>query len=380
MGAYGAGTYGGGAYGVGFVPTVIPQSRLRTPQRLLVRCTLPGATRSAYLNSYGIVGGLTYRRTLPGGPAESTLSLGVPITATIPELNVGSKIEITRGASIIWRGRVNTLTKGAPWQITCDGIGGIATRETVQTIGYLDAIVDSAIADGLPWIRPTTLGTYSWQQDPAGTAPLTTTLDQVLSSTLTMNGLRWQVDNAGTLSTVPEPTGLPTLLIRITDPAIPVGLANYATRVLVHYNDGTTTPKTVSVVNTAAETKFGRVVVSIYANYSTTSVQATAYGQAFLDRNSPRLTVTGGFTITHRQITTTTGGVIDLPDVGSVVGRVARLQFAVPLYDAKIGATSTIDITIGSATYDDDTATLVLEPIDNTDTPVQKMLAGAVGP
>lgn len=377
MGGYGAGLYGAGLYGGGAVVVDrAPEPRHKAPGPLTCRVTNQ-AGQWAYLNAFGKTSGLSFVWGYPGGPQSAQVSVDIAPQVDIPALVQGASFEIIRGASVGWRGKVASITPGTPRQIQVDGLAGLSTREVALVTGSLDDIVDASISNGMPWTRPATL-TGGWTTTDV---PITTTLDQVLGSGLTPLGKRWTVDNLGAVRSQVDPTGTPTLLIRVTDPAIPVTLNKYVTRVTVHYTDTTSgLPDWLPVINTAAEAKFGRVVgeilLSPYVTY--TSTEATAAGQLYLDRVSPRLTLTGSFTVTNGQITTGQGASVDLADIKNISGKLARLQFASPLRDAQLGSVMAFDVVIGECTYDDDNATLSVSPVDAGLTPAQ-ILFGAQG-
>lgn len=380
MGAFGAGVFGAGIFGIGETDTPIverpKESRFTSPKPLTCR-VINQAGQWAYLNNLGKTTGLTFTSGYPGGSQSAEVSVDAPPDQVIPALVEGATFEVIRGASIGWRGRIASIVPGSPRRVQVDGLAGLATREVAITTGTLDAIVDASITDGLPWTRPAML-TSGWSTTDN---PITTTLDEVLTSGLAVVGKRWTVSNQGVVASVTDPTGTPTLQIRVSDP-IPTSLNKYATIVHVHYLSSTTGQQaTAYVTDPVAKAKYGRVVaevtVSPYASY--TAAGATALGNAYLARVTPRLTLTGAFTVTNGQIVTTTGAPVDLADTEAIRGRLARLQFATPLRDALLGSVMAFDTVIGEVTYNDDDATLSIAPVDAGLTPAQILFGGRGG-
>src|SRR5689334_6399332 len=112
----------------------------------------------SYLDSSSPVHGLTFEWTYPGGPSSAQCTLDAAPGAYIPRLGVGSSVALRRGTSVLWPGRVSSVDRDG-WQVQYDGLAGLAAREPVTTTGTLDAILDAAIANGLPWTRPASLST-----------------------------------------------------------------------------------------------------------------------------------------------------------------------------------------------------------------------------
>lgn len=342
-------------------------------QVALVRVVDPNGW--AYLDSYAPVHGLKWSWNYSGGPTACSFSLGADARASIPHLTQGASAEVLRGASTVWAGRVASVDRSG-WAVQCDGLGGLVVQETVKSVGTLDAIVDAAIADGLPLSRPASLSTTPWGK--AGTLPTDgTTLDQVLSQVLGSAGKAWQVGIDGKITAAALPT-TPTLIVE-ADTAPPLTLNAYATRVTVIYDAvGNLTPNAqVTVVNAAAEAKFGRVsrtVNLVYVNPGWTSSQATGAANALLNRLSPRMTLSGDYTVTDGQVLTASGGPVDLPSLRP--GQVARMQLVSFARDTLAGQQSSVDMLIGATEYDADAGTLTLSPMQSTPDPLAVMFGG----
>lgn len=375
-GTFGTGTFGAGTFGIGGTGmqalNVVPLGRSRTPT-LLVRVTAPSGAW-VYLDQVGRVSGLSYSWTYPGGPSSADWSLDVTPGAHIAALTQGSLVAIYRGTSLVWSGRVSGIDRGSPWRITADGKGSLAVHEPVSVTGSLDAIVDQAITNGLAWTRPASLATTTWSGGAGGQDLATTMLDQVLTDVLVQSGKRWTVTPAGVVSAVSDPTAVALLLRADTVP--PLVLGQYASEVTVTYQTSTGTYSTVRVTNSAAAARFGRVAATLNMGYSVlTSSQATAAGQAYLDRRAPAMTLAGDLTLTRGQAVTTSGGPVDLPLVRpGVIGRISVLPL---LRDALLVPTANVDVLIGATTYNADQGTLAVSPVNRAPSPGEVILGAA---
>lgn len=350
-----------------------------TSPAVLTRAVAPDNIAWGYLDAAGYVSGLTYEWDYPGGPTSAQCDLHVPPAEHVPALRNGSTVTLHRGTQKAFAGRVAKVDRGAPWQVQIDGLAGLATRETASTTGTLDAIVDAAITAGLPWTRPATLGGASWDGGEGGAGVGQTTLDEVLTSTLTAVGKQWKVDAAGVVSSESQPT-TPTVTIR-ADTTPPTDLNGYATVVTARYRTSNTYGAnvrfaTVTVTNTTAKARFGRVTKSIDLSGLgvLTSSQATTYAQAYLDRVSPRMTVVGDFDVAAGQILTGSGAPLDLPLIRP--GIVARIHLVSLVRETMAVPTTTIDVLVGRTRYDADSGVLTLSPAERTADPLAIMFGG----
>lgn len=335
---------------------------------LLVQVTAPSGAW-AYADNAGRVSGLTYTWTYPGGPSSAEFKLDTPTSARIPALTQGSLMTIHHGAGIVWSGTVRTIARGAPWTVQADGIGGMATREPMpwSTGGSLDACIDTCIAAGLPWTRPSSISTSTL----GSTLPLATTgLDVAMARVLAGVSKRWMLSVDGVLSAQADPT-VPALIIR-ADNAPTLTLNDFATEVLGHYNSGI--DYTVRVVNATTEARFGRVPkgVDLTAAGTMTLTQATVAAQAILDTLSPTMTIMGDFTVSPGQVVTAAGAPVSLALV--TPGVMVRVQLGSWLRDALTSPLTSVDVVIGATKYDADTQLLTLSPVGRIPDPIKVML------
>ena len=132
----------------------------------------------------------------------------------------------------------------------------------------------------------------------------------------------------------------------------------------------------VTVVNATAEAKFGRVPVTIDLTRlgSLSLSTATTKAQTYLDKVSPRMVVSGEFTVSPGQVTTTTYGPIDLAQLQP--GVVARIQLVTLYRDALAVPTSAVDMLIGRVKYDADSGTATVAPVASAADPLAVMFGG----
>lgn len=332
----------------------------------------------AYLDAQAPVKSLSWQWDYPGGPTSATLSLDAAAGAQIRNLTQGATLTCHRGG-VVWAGRVSSIDR-AGWQVQAAGLAGLVTQEPVRITGTLNAIVDDCIANGLPLTRPASLSSTVWGQasGSGGATDLSNvTLDQVLSEVLVGEGKFWRVTLDKRLLAEVAPT-TPTLVIA-TDTVPPLTLNAYATRITAVYGteaSGGGTLAQVTVVNAAAEARFGRVpkTIDLTRLNGISLTRATTAAQAYLDRVSPRMVVSGDVPVAPGQVTTATGGPVDLALLRP--GVVARVQLVTLHRDALVIPTSSVDMLLGKVTYDADTGTATVAPVGSVPDPVTLMFGG----
>lgn len=331
-----------------------------------------------YLDSVAAVRSLSWSWDYPGGPTDASLSLDAAADAQVRNLSQGATLTTHRGG-ITWKGRVASIDRDG-WQVSGHGLGGLVALEPVRITGTLDAIVDDCIANGLPLTRPVSLSTQQWGQASGTDGPTdlsSVTLDQVLTEVLNAAGKFWRVTLAGQILAEAAPTA-PTLMVQVsTDP--PMTLNTYATRITALYgtfDSGGGTTAQVTVVNTAAEARFGRVPRTIDITHlgGIAATAATASAQAYLDRLSPRMIVSGDVPLQPGQVLTGTGAPVDLALLRP--GVVARIHLLTIQRDALVVPTSAVDMLIGRVSYDADSGVATIAPVGAAPDPVTTMFGG----
>lgn len=327
-----------------------------------------------YLDNSAPVKSLTWEWTYPGGPTSASFNLDADPAAQPRHLTQGATLTTHRGG-VTWKGRVASIDRDG-WKVAADGLAALVAQEPVGVVGTLDAIVDAAIANGLPLTRPASLSTTTWTNNSSGSSTDLTgvTLDQPLTDVLTAEGKFWRVTLDGQIIAETAPT-TPALIVA-TDMVLPLTLNAYATRVNAIYVNTSGTTLAIQLVNAAAEARFGRkpVAIDLTRLGNLSAAAATAKAQAYLDLASPRMMVSGDLTVQPGQVTTASGGAVDLALLRP--GVVARVQLVTLYRDALAIPSSAVDMLLGHVSYDADAGTATLSPVASALDPVAVLFGG----
>lgn len=342
----------------------------------MVRTRRPDGSDLQWLGALGHVTGLSYGFTLPGGADQMSVTLQIPPSARTTALDPGRVVEVCRGGSIVWAGKLNEPQPSVSgWAIAAHGVGTLgsdyaAFYTPLSLSGWtLNAPVDQAILRGLPWQNPgIAAGWLSQQVDSASE-----TVTDHLNNLATPSGQTWEVDKHNVLHVFPLPTVVNRLLVS-TDPVART-IANDITTVWIKYPQsddgqgnvvyGLTVVENQPDINLHGPTET-YIDLSNNTNASGTSAAmsvdaAQAVGKNVLARYQ-RAAWAGPFTARYGQLLTTGGTPIDLGCERA--GTVMRLLVT----DAPFGGESfagVIEFLVGSYTYDDDSGTAQITPFQS---------------
>lgn len=161
----------------------------------------PVLAEPRWLGSLGTVTGLKYSFTCPGGCEQMTCVLHVPSSYRTDALNPGRMVQVIRGASVVWDGRLEEPTPGDEgWTITATGSGKFGDGfDAVYTgawgTGTPDNAVNAAIGRGLRWQNPgigSPAGMWVGQSVDSGQQSITDLLNLVCNK----GALTWYVKRA----------------------------------------------------------------------------------------------------------------------------------------------------------------------------------------
>jgi len=183
----------------------------------VVRTIRPDGDDLQYLGSLGSVLGLQYSFSTPGGADQMSATLQIPPSGSRPAaIDPGRTVEILRGGSIVWSGRLNEGQPSASgWALSAHGLGGMATDfDAVYTplsaAGWtLNGPVDAAIARGLPWVNPGITAGWLSQQVDSGSQKISDHLNGIAGP----SGQTWEVDNWSALRMFPLPAVVNRLVL-----------------------------------------------------------------------------------------------------------------------------------------------------------------------
>src|SRR6266566_726076 len=248
----------------------------------------PDGTQPRWLGTLGHVSGLKYSFTCPGGCDQLACNLTVDARYRTDALNPGRRVQVIRGASVVWDGK---LDEPAPsdqgWQITAHGSGtfGADFQASYSTwASNPDDAVNAAIGRGLRWVNPG-IGSPSgiWLGQKQDSASLIIT--DLLNLATSRGGLTWYVScrpRGNVLSVFPLPTTATNLLVSSSPVARTLGGdINYIWLRYQSATDSGGTPAAFSlttVSEAASITAHGQM--EAFADLSSAGTQTAAAAQA----------------------------------------------------------------------------------------------------
>jgi len=332
----------------------------------------PSGGSRVYLDSLGIVSGLQFSTSYPGGDKSVELSLSAPPSFQSDGLRNGSMLYLYRGTSKIWSGRISSVGRGNPWKIQADGLGALAAQINASVKGNVNVVIDDAITNGLPWTRPLSVSTArTWNAGWGSADVAKISIDEVLTKLLASEGKRWKVSSGGVLSSVSDPT-TPSFFMKASSP-LPLVLNDYGTAVLARYQNTTGNFNTIRRKNQSAIDKFGYVEKQVDFGWLVLdSTTAGQYADNFLNFISPRLVVGGEFEIGEGQLFTANAGAVDLASFRA--GEMIRIQLDSTMRDAFISSQTAVDVIVGETTYYPDKKTMRIAPVGFVKSDFQRFL------
>jgi hypothetical protein len=343
----------------------------------MVRTTRPDGSDPQWLGAIAHVSGLAYSFTTPGGADQMSCVLQIPPSARTSAMDPGRTVEIYRGGSVVWTGKLNEPQPSVSgWSLAAHGLGTLGTDYCAVYVPLsdwtLNAPVDQAISRGLPWVNPGISAGWLAQQVDSGSQTVTDHLNMLA----TPSGQTWSVDRYGTLTVFPLPTVVNRLIVA-TDPVART-IANDITTVFMKYEQsddgqGNTTYGLTDAFDQEDIDLHGPQ--EIYQDLSNAGVMSAgavqAVGNEVLARYQ-RAAWAGPFTVRFGQLLTTGGTPIDLGTEQS--GNVARLLVT----DAPFGGESyagVITFLIGAYSYSDDDQTAQITPYTSARTDFASLLS-----
>lgn len=317
-----------------------------------------------WLDGLGIITGLLFSTTYPGGADQASWNFLVPEAFEHRAMGPGRRVEILNGASRVWKGRLQEPVPGTPWNCTAIGIGTEAANFRAYAPASnnalaLNEVVDNAISRGLQWIRNATLPTETGTNQASASMSVADAFNQVSDD----NNQYWKVDNRGNITLGPSPANATHLFYAI-DTAGARTLNGFVTTLYLHYTDSTSkTIKTVVSTNAAAAARFG----NLEDEYDLSSVgtmaagHAQQYSDALLAKLTPRTYFSDQFTATKGQLCTLGGQPVDLATIAAGIDM--RVHYVAPSATGEIYPGQQADILIGATQYDSDNETLTLTPV-----------------
>jgi hypothetical protein len=324
----------------------------------------PDGTDRQWLGSIGHVSALTYSSSCPGGDDQMSAILQVPPSFRTAAMDPGRRIEIWRGASRVWQGKLNEpVPDVGGWQIAGHGLG---TEGTDMAAFYqnwnLNDPVNQAIQRGLRWSNPGIQGGWLAQQVDSASQTVT----DFLNSVCTNSAQVWQVDRWGAL----QVTGIPSEVSRLLVCTSPVArtIAADITTVFLKFE--------------ASDDGQGNVVYDLTDAFDQTDIDQHGPSEAYSDLSNAgvmtgaaaeqvganvlaryqRASFAGPFTVRYGQYLTTGGTPVDLGCERA--GSVARLLVTDAPFGGEVAA-GLVEFPVGNYAYDNDSETAQVTPLQS---------------
>jgi hypothetical protein len=281
------------------------------------------STNRVALDTIGLLGGITYSSSWPGGCLTATWTIDVPADFAHPALLPGRLVDIYAGCHRVWTGRMREPDRGAPWTCHAEGLQGIcgdyvAIDNTGAGVQNPNTALAQAKVRGIPLLgsNPATLPT------PTLAVNASSNLADLLNAVAAAQGQRWGVFADQLVTMTVDPTT--AHYIYLLQDSFGRTLDGYATHIYGIYLDSATTPPRPKVVAastnpaTTATLPFGRIEASIdlTGDGPMTSANAQTLINSAASLLGQRLNTTGSLTIQPGQ----------LLDVGGLPAALASLQ------------------------------------------------------
>ncbi len=345
--------------------------------------------------------GLAREYTCPGGPSALTLLLRLPPDYRTDALNPGRVVQVWRGASCVWEGKLNEPAPGPDgWTITAHGAGTYGTDfSAIYTTWNADDPVNQAITRGLRWVNPgigALPGIWLAQQQDSGSETVTGHLTLLITG----GGMLWQVTR-GNASTIPadpwvlkvfpfksdangNPLTAPDRLLICSTP-VPRTVTADINVLQVHYQvtadiSPTSTAKavvatfaTTTVSNQASVRKHGPMefFLDITSAGVMTAAAAQVVGQNILSR-FVRASFAGPFTAGPGQVRNTAGTPVDMGC--DEAGLVYQVMVTDAPYGGEVAAAPLVFMS-GGYSYDEDTGTATITPYQSVRGDLSSLIA-----
>ena len=288
--------------------------------------------------------------------------LQIPPSARTSAIDPGRIVEVYRGGSKIWDGKLNEPVPDiSGWQVASHGAGTFGSDfVNFYRTWSLNDPVDQAIARGLRWTNPGIAGGWLAQQVDSGSQTVT----DHLNGLATPSAQVWQVDRSNVLNV----TGIPSTVNRLLVSTSPVArsIANDVTTVFLKYEasddgQGNVVYNTTDAFDQADIDMHGPT--EIYSDLSNAGVMsagaAANVGSQVLARYQ-RAAFAGPFTVRFGQYLTTGGTPVDLGCERA--GTVARLLVTDAPFGGEVAA-GKIEFVVGNYQYSDDAGTAQITPL-----------------
>jgi hypothetical protein len=331
-------------------------------------CTeLEDGTDRRWLNEYGQVSGLTYDTIAPGGPKSmaGTLLCGPNFHGAVAA--PGRIVRAFCGGFQSWSGRMDEPTP-TPTGISFTATGIMAEGDDYSCITGNNALavddnLDGAIGRGMRWTR--------LNNTPAlfGVQPLGITINSALQAAMDLHGQPWWTSPDGGFFWFTWPTDPTYTLIAVSDGGGRTRDGMFTDLAAVYLNNSGAVTASGFTSSTDLRTKLGRkekvLDLTGNGNYAAGSPPAgvTTAKLAELALNGIRAAWTGSWPAPRGLLRTLGGAMVEPATVQA--GQMVQVQ----LQDAgQWGETAATAITfiIGQTSYDKDSDTVTLTPLQTS--------------
>lgn len=362
---------------------------------------VPRPAQATWLGAIGHVTGLQRAYTCPGGPSTLQLLLRTPPELRTEALNPGRVVQVWRGASCIWEGKLDEpAPTGDGWTVTAHGAGTYGEDfAAIYTTWNADDPVNQAITRGMRWVNTgigKPAGIFLSQQQDSGSQTVAAHLGLIITG----GGLLWQV-SPGNASTVPagpwilkvspftqdangNPTRSPDRII-VSNSPVPRTVAADINTLVIRYQataDVAATATKKAVAGTFATLNVSNLPsirahgpMEYFLDVSSAGVlkaaQVQAIGLNILDRYV-RASWSQAFTVSPGQVLNTAGTPVDLGM--DQAGLVYQVMVTDGSYGGEVAPAPLVFLS-GQYEYDEDTLTAVITPFQSALTDMASLIS-----
>jgi hypothetical protein len=364
--------------------------------------SLPAPKNARWLGAIGHVSGLAYSFTMPGGPDTMQCLLRLPPQYRTDALNPGRVVQVWRGASCVWEGKLDEPQPSADgWTVTAHGAGNYGTDfVSYYTAWTADEPVNEAISRGLRWQNlglGGVSGTYLGQQQDPGSQTIT----DFLNLLCTGGALLWQVTQGISssppsgpwqLSIMPFPTDAngepitPVNRIIVSSSPVPRTIAADINTIVVRYQATADVPATstkaakaatyLTVIQKNATSVAQHGPMEYYLDISSAGVMTATAARAIAAnvlQKYVRASFGGPFTVGPGQLLNAAGVPVDLGC--EQAGTICQLMVTDAPYGGEVTAGAVTFLT-GSYAFDDDSYTATITPYQSFRQDIGSLIAG----
>lgn len=357
---------------------------MSSPGSTTILTMAPDGSDPQWLGQLGPVTPPVYSFAYPGGCDQMTAQLMRPPDWRIPAMDPGRIVQLYRGASKVWDGKMDEPQSSDQqgWTITAHGCGTFGTDFVAAWSSWTPGeVVSEGIARGLRWRLPAAglSSTGMWLSQPQN--PGSETITDALNAMTSLGGYGWAIDRRDLTASLMQ---LPVTADRFLIATQPVSRTITAdvNAIYVRYcsaddGQGGQTYSFGWVTSAPGIAKHGRMEAFLDLGDAgvMTSGEAASAGQLILARYV-RANWAGPFTVMQGQVLTVGGTPVDLG--AEHAGHVYQLLLADSGYGGEVSQAAPITFIGGAHSYDDAAEVATITPFQSVADDIGSLMSALV--